>query len=123
MLFQSGDLILHSGRRSRWKIDCDGLTAADWQTLALMVWELVGPFSSVVGVPRGGLPLAEALLPYRAEAGPHLIVDDVLTTGASLAEFRQACSAPQVIGAVVFARGRCPGWVRPLFQLSRDLWI
>ena len=42
-----------------------------------------------------------------------LIVDDVFTTGASM----EALHTPGDIGAVVFARGLCPSWITPLFQM------
>ena len=46
------------------------------------------PFSKVVGIPRGGLPLQWALEPYVTEGDhPWLVVDDVYTTGTSFREF------------------------------------
>ncbi len=121
-LFRSGDFVLHSGGRSRWKIDCDALTDEDIKTLALMIAEMVGPFASVEGVPSGGLRLAKALQPLcTGQSFPHLIVDDVLTTGRSM---RKAMEARVVtthkmdcVGAVVFARGPCPAWIKALFQM------
>ncbi len=126
-LFQRGAFLLSSGRHSPWKIDCDALAGEDWEALAEMIHALVGPFSSVEGVPRGGLALAERLRRSRHARGPHLIVDDVLTTGASMERLRAACApagadtSPRrdaITGAVVFARGPCPPWVRPLFQMA-----
>lgn len=67
-------------------------------------------------MPRGGLRLAEALKLYVTE-GALLIVDDVLTTGASMEEFRNGREA---LGAVIFARGHCPSWVVPLFQMDAE---
>lgn len=111
-LFLSGAVVLHSGQADVWKIDCDALTSGDWFTLAHLIILRVGRFSSVEGVPRGGLQLERELFPYVSNTGPVLIVDDVLTTGTSLETQRGSRDA---IGAVVFARGPVPTWVTPLF--------
>ncbi len=118
-LFQLGDFTLHSGAKSKWKIECDALTDDDIEALALMISEMVGPFQKAHGVPRGGLRLAEALnAKHRQEdAAILLIVDDVLTTGNSMVEFRSQFEEP-CKGAVVFARGNCPLWVFPLFKMN-----
>ncbi len=87
-LFESGEFTLSSGAASAFRIECDALTQEDVETLALMISQMVGPFSDVIGVPRGGLRLAEALKPAAVLVGPVLIVDDVLTTGASITRVR-----------------------------------
>lgn len=96
-------------------------------TLAELIRQLVGSYSSVAGVPKGGLRLASALTLYILMGGPRLIVDDVLTTGASMEKMREQWLAEhpetKVIGAAIFARGPCPHWIKPLFQLSEELWI
>lgn len=112
-LFQTVDVVLHSGEESDWKIECDTLTDEDMRTLAKRIAELVHPFGEVEGVPRGGLRLASALKPYRS-AGGLLIVDDVLTTGGSMEAHRAGRDAK---GAVIFARGESPAWVTPLFAM------
>jgi orotate phosphoribosyltransferase len=120
-LFALGEFKLHSGGASRWRINCDSLTSGDWKALAVMLAERLPPFGRVVGVPRGGLPLATALRPCcRNDTARVLAVDDVLTTGSSLEKCREwllAEGAADVMGAVVFARGLCPPWVYPLFQM------
>lgn len=119
-LFQLGDFTLNSGAKSRWKLECNALTDDDIKALAEMIRQLVGTFGSVEGVPRGGLRLAEALKPFVALTGPHLIVDDVLTTGGSMERIR---GNRQCIGAVVFARGQCPLWIDALFQMPECFWL
>lgn len=123
-LFCLGCFALHGGWKSAWKIDCDALTAEDWDGLALMAMEFLPPFGSVEGVPTGGLAFADALRPY-ATQGPVLLADDVLTTGGSLERQR---AGREAIGVVAFARGPCPDWVQAVFspgpltrQLSRNL--
>lgn len=114
-LFQLGDFTLHSGARSRWKIEADALTEADWQALAYMAAERLPAFGSVEGVPRGGIPFAKALRQYAME-GPLLIAEDVTTTGASMERVR---ADREAIGVVVFARGPVLAWVTPLFTLTQ----
>jgi len=47
-----------------------------------------------------------------------LIVDDVLTTGSSMEEVRKEMGTYyQSEGFVLFARGECPDWITPLFQM------
>lgn len=110
-LFQLGKFVLHSGHTTTWLIDCEALADSDMETLATMIADMVGRFGSVEGVPRGGLRLAKALERHTT-TGPVLIVDDVLTTGASMEQQR---AGRDVIGAVIFARGPCPSWVGALF--------
>ena len=121
-LFQTGAFILHSGDPSTFKIDCDALTDADWAALAKEIAARVAPFTEVVGIPRGGLKLAEALKPYRTQklGGAFLIVDDVLTTGRSMEEAREEHEKKWslILGAVVFARTSIwPWWITPLFEM------
>ena len=76
-LFQKIDFISHAGLPLTWKIECDALTKDDWDGIARMIMDYeTRPFGSVEGIPRGGIPLAEALKPYATE-GPPMIVDDV----------------------------------------------
>lgn len=112
-LFKPGSFTLHSGAVAKWKIECDALTVEDWAALGIMLMERIPAFGSVEGVPRGGVVLA-TLLRIFATDGPLLIVDDVLTTGKSMDDHRAGRDA---IGAVIFARGPCPSWVTPLFQM------
>lgn len=113
-LFQRGDFILASGAKSTWKIECDALTAEDWAGLAAQAVERLPAFGAVEGVPRGGLPFANALRPY-VTTGPLLIAEDVVTTGGSMERFRDGREA---IGVAAFCRGSCPTWVTPLYIIS-----
>lgn len=110
-LFQSGVFRLASGEISGFKIECDALTGDDWLTLAQLIAQT--PFGSVEPVPRGGNYLASLLSPLCTD-GPHLIVDDVLTTGLSIKKLM----GPDDIGFVVFARGLLPPRVRALFAME-----
>lgn len=104
----------HSGLTLPFKIECDSLTYKDWECLAWIVSEIIGPFGYVEGVPRGGWPLANALKPYLSD-GPLLIVDDVFTTGASMEKQK---NDRHVKGVVVFARTTPPDWIRSIFLLN-----
>jgi hypothetical protein len=112
-LLQRKNFVMHSGQSTTFKIECDALSGEDIATLAEIIAQRFA-FSAVHGVPRGGLRIAAALEPFRT-SGPPLIVDDVLTTGASMEEVRR--SHPGAIGVVLFARSVAPAWVHPVFQL------
>ena len=72
-LFQLGNFKSHSGEVFPWKIDCDGLTIEDWSCLAWMIFDKVGKFGKVEGVPRGGLILEARLMFYIYGPGPLLM--------------------------------------------------
>lgn len=122
-LFQSGDFTLASGQKSRWKIECDSLSKEDWDGLAAIAVEILPPFGKVVGVPRGGLPFAEALQRYENPTVMTLLIaEDVVTTGGSIERFLSKYPHPKawinIIGVAAFARGKCPAWVKPIFILN-----
>ena len=118
-LFQQGTFQLHSGEVSRWKIDCDALTDNDINTLAKLIHKGI-VFGYVEWVSGGGERLGKAMLKWRnAYSSTLLIVDDVLTTGASME--KQRAGRTNTIGAVIFARGVCPAWVKPLFAMGEAL--
>lgn len=107
---------LNSGISSPFKIDCDFLTDGDIDACAKLIADMSAAFKFVEGVPDGGLRLAKALKKYRnTKSDRLLIVDDVLTTGGSMRRHRNGRLA---LGAVIFARGPCPRWVRSLFTLN-----
>lgn len=124
MLFKSGEFTSHSGLKLDWKVECDVLDKEDWEVLARVIAMHVQPFCIVLGIPRGGLPLANALYQYRVRHNctSILIVDDVLTTGKSMEKARNDILATTnlvgcvIMGAVAFARGPCPMWVYAVWQ-------
>jgi hypothetical protein len=107
----------HSGKVSNFKIECDALEPDDWTALARLIARSID-FGSVEGVPRGGLPLAEALTPY-ATSGKLLIIEDVWTTGASMERHRDGREA---IGLAVFAYSRVAPWVTSIFRMESG-WL
>lgn len=126
-LFELGDFTLHGGQHSRWKVECDALSTADWDALAVMAVErLALAFDCVHGVPRGGLPFERALWPHvTAGAERCLVVDDVLTTGGSLKAERYLVAAdrpglPPPLLLVAFARGPVPDGVHALWTLAPE---
>jgi len=122
-IFQEVDFKSHSGLDLSWKIECDGVSKKEWKCLTEMIMDYEKrPFQSAIGIPRGGVVLGSYLNQYSTENpdDPILIVDDVLTTGGSMEEFkreRMFRNPTKYIGWVVFARGFPPQWCRALFQM------
>ena len=116
-LFERKSFIMHSGEESDFKIECDELTEEDLETLALLISKKYD-FCLAIGVPTGGERLAEALAKYEnIESSTVLIVDDVLTTGASMEEYHYDIEGRENVGVVIFAIGKCPDWVTPILQM------
>jgi hypothetical protein len=125
-LFQYGEITLHSGEESNFKIECDALTDHDWLTIAEMIRPRIPSFGQVLGIPDGGLPLQRIMEGFQSgvETEPLLIVDDVYTTGASMrdAHFKMASRWKGLIfGVVVFARAPIQEpWVQALWTLTLE---
>lgn len=123
-LFRLGTYVLHSGIRTGFKIDCDGLSGRELHALVFVARTLTRPYKEVLGVPTGGLALAKELEFFAdPNADSILIVDDVLTTGDSMHQFVEELARHRnvnlpVQGLVMFARGECPGWITPIFTLN-----
>lgn len=115
-LFALGKFTSHSGVALDWRIECDALTDDDWRALAEMAYAILPPFSTVIGIATGGTKLQYALQAIQSHGhnNPRLIVDDVLTTGASMIHLM---TRPDDIGLVVFARGPLPYNVYTLFAM------
>lgn len=120
-LFKNEPFLSHAGNPLLWKIECDALDDEDIETLASIIARHF-KFSEVIGIPRGGIRLANALLKYRSGASGILIVDDVFTTGKSMEEARRnhGKDDKDIIGIVIFARGEvsCPPWIKPICLFS-----
>ena len=124
-LFNAGAFTLHGGGQSDFKIDCSVLTYPDWEALAALAVKRLPPFTCTYGIARGGTWFAAALQHHATNPSDRpqlLIVDDVLTTGASMeaARARMGSLGTYAIGGVVFARGPCPAWITPLFTLTPE---
>lgn len=124
-IFRSGEFISHSGKLLPYKINCDALTSDDMDTIASIIASKI-EFDRVIGIPTGGIRLQFALGKYIGLAQRILIVDDVLTTGASMEERKQALMddhngyVPEIIGWVIFARGELPDWINAVFTVVSD---
>ncbi len=116
-LFEKKTFKMHSGEVGQWKIECDALTDAEIDTLAYIIASKL-LFKRVIGVPTGGLRIAKALEKYTTDEGWCLIADDVLTTGNSMEEAKSNCVEEYILGVVLFARGKCPDWIVPVFNMS-----
>ena len=123
-LFQTTDFKSHSGLDLSWKIECDALQDGEWFTLSKMIMEISPPFSKAVGIPRGGVKLGDLLNIHGTgkRTDPICIVDDVITTGESMNDFKRTKhwrEPTEYIGWVVFARTTPPDWVNVLFQMPK----
>ena len=120
-LFVEEDFKSHAGLDLHWKIEMDALDEAEWKCIARMIMEYqTEPFQAAIGIPRGGLKLSVYLNDYSTQNNndPYLIVDDVLTTGGSMEEFKKDYfDKKKVFGWVVFSRTKPAGWIRSLFQM------
>ena len=123
-LFQSVDFKSHAGLDLNWKIEMDALSDDEWFTIARMILEHSVPFHSAIGIPRGGVKLGELLNMHgtNKEEDPICIVDDVLTTGMSMNEYKEGLPLERwqkslALGWVVFARVKPPKWINALFQM------
>lgn len=126
-LFKKTEFVMHSGGLAHYKIDCDALTNDDIETCAWIISQkskqMTGEdrtgIRDVYGVPKGGIRLANALNKYRDKWGSiRLIVDDVLTTGASMEETKSRLGWTDAFGVVIFARHECPSWIYPIFSMQ-----
>ena len=118
-LFQKVNFISHSRKPLDWKLQCDALTNEDWECIAYLISKRF-EFDYVVGIPEGGMKLAKALEKYKTKTYPNttLIVDDVLTTGTSMENKKKKFFKNDLcLGVVLFARGECPEWITPIFQM------
>ena len=123
-LFQSVDFKSHSGLELTWKIECDALSDPEWFTISQMIMEITPPFKEAIGIPRGGTKLGNLLNQYGTgkKEDPILLVDDVLTTGKSMVDYREEMDIERwqkscALGWVVFARIKTPKWITALFQM------
>lgn len=118
-LFQLGDFTFSSGRKSKFKLDCDQITDSGIEALAYIGVRQIEPFGRIVAVPKGksGSPidnakrLADAMEQYITPASEVLlIVDDVWTTGASMETCRKIWRHELTIGWVAFAYTKPAEW-------------
>ena len=149
-LFQKVDFKSSAGLDLTWKIECDAISDDEWKCIATMIMERANPFRSAIGVPTGGIKLAELLNEYGTGSylDPVCIVDDVLTTGKSMEEYKvraikdeeeriSICktytgvtrtkaeqdiivngSKVDPVGWVVFARNHPAEWISSLFYMA-----
>jgi orotate phosphoribosyltransferase-like protein len=129
-LFSGHSFISHSGQQLPFKIECDNLTDEDLDVFVQMIINAGQIYNSlkfreVRGVPTGGLRIEEKLK-YRIDMTSDrlLIVDDVLTTGASMEQMKNEAISEgwkdeNITGVVLFSRADyAPCWVIPIYELN-----
>ncbi len=126
-IFIQKHFFMNSGGKTHFKIECDGLTNEDWITLTKLISKKYH-FKKVFGIPTGGIKLAKLLnIHYKSSKSDCiLIVDDVLTTSRSMEEKKKELindlniKEENIFGVVIFSRGICPDWIKPIFQMWSD---
>ena len=128
---------LHSGGESHFLLDCECLQYNDLRNIAKIILHKYYP-KRVVSIPKGGDRLADVLESLLRSSRPEpgsevidvLIVDDVLTTGASMQEAWMKLAvdgirlkdmdppAPTIKGAVIFQRGPDMNGVFAVFKTA-----
>lgn len=119
--------ISHSGKELYFKIECDSLSNESIETLAYII-KCKYDFKKVIGIPRGGIRLAEALKQYcNPNSNLILLVDDVLTTGGSMIKAKEESNEDDkwIQGIVIFSRipieyNSDIDWIDPIFQLWNE---
>ena len=111
-LFKWGEFKSHSGKKLNFKIEMDAISTEEWDCLARMVVEYQDrPFSHAEGIPRGGIPFANALNKYASgnKNDMPIICDDVWTNGKSFKDYMKEKYPMHLAGWghrwVVFRRG------------------
>tara|TARA_R110002167_G_scaffold74467_4_gene208411 strand:+ start:334 stop:738 length:405 start_codon:yes stop_codon:yes gene_type:complete len=125
-LFQEEDFVSHAGIPLKWKIECDAIMEEEWDCLALMIHEKSGgTCREAVGIPRGGVPLADAINKRFATGKDEdyiFVVDDVYTTGKSFLDFRKKHYPNTIQGMIkqwcVFSRKPTENGVQSLFTMN-----
>lgn len=120
-LFKNMNFRSASGVDLRWKIECDALDDEDIECLATICMDMIGilaiPSKNFIGVPRGGIRLANRLQDMAGDReGAPVVIDDVLTTGESVSKMMKEAGSNHAI--VIFARTPCPYGVYALFQTN-----
>ena len=127
---QIGEFPLHSGRVSELKFELDKFTESDWEAIAYLAGKAF-KFQYVVGIPTGGMRLAQAMAKYATNDpdDPIALVDDVWTTGGSmrvaydeifetLPMHKTLKAANGILGIVAIARAKPDGWVNPFLTMG-----
>ena len=123
-LFQWGKFTSHAGLELNWKIECDAISEKEWDCLAAMIFQYEKrPFYKAIGIPRGGIPLANALNKFATGDKSHqtIICDDIWTTGTSFRDYIKEhypnWLMAQGIKWVVFARKMTNDGTNALFTM------
>jgi hypothetical protein len=116
-LFLPGPFTSRAGLLLPFEIEAEALTPDDWAAIAEAVAPRLPAFGAAVGVPRGGIPLALAIGPYRQPRRETVLVcEDVWTSGGSWRKVAAEYAGKNVVGLVLFARGPLPPGVRAVFH-------
>lgn len=121
-MFKDKKFISRSGKRLKFKIECDSLAFEDIRVFTKII---TGNFTyKSVDMPETGcspLQLLKHVLELKTSKDGEfdvLIIDDVFTTGNSMEDVKKRHKGKNIIGVVLFSRGKCPKWITPIFELN-----
>lgn len=85
LLFEKKEFMSAAGKLLNWRLECDALSDDVIYQIAEICAPRISSFGETVGVPRGGLRIADAFRKFCTKGmGITLICDDVWTTGHSM---------------------------------------
>lgn len=129
--FRWGSYRSASGQQLRFKLECDELLPDDWECITELINERV-QFKRVFGVPTGGFKIQRVLRKFEQPKKDLriLIIDDIYTTGGSIATYREWLSKhigvhnmDNYVGGVLFKRNEIApehSWVKALGSFCCD---
>ena len=115
-MFRLGEYKSRSGRMLPYKVECNDLTYEDMIAIADHIKRNY-EFGAIYAMSENMIPITKMLKEHMSCHRTILVLDDVLTTGETFKTFKNTYKGKfDIIGVVIFARGKCPSWVKPIWR-------